>query len=188
MLASPPKSMRAVFAASLLAALVVSACTTKPDRKGPPPDGARSGQQPRSSGTFLHPVAALFVSMDLNNDKTTSRTELSEGIALEWASFDRNPSQIYYMDWATDTLGNADAMPNFISFDRNLDGVITQAEFSERIEQRFDALDKDKDGNLLRSEMIVAIAPRQSQSGQSGRQESGSRGGRGGQRERSPQR
>ncbi|WP_371397024.1 hypothetical protein [Fretibacter rubidus] len=172
---------RFIFVAGLLTAMTLSACATKPDRRGPPPEDIRSGQKPKTSGTFLHPIAALFVSMDTNNDRMTSRAELESGTEQEWAGFDRPPSAVYFAPWVRQNLGSVDASPNFMSFDRDFNGVVTEQEFTEGLSQEFDKLDKNRDGQLTRSEMIVAFAAPQGQRsrgrGQEGRPEKGSRGG-----------
>lgn len=175
---------RATLFISVITASALSACATKPDRKGPPPDDRRSGQPSRASGVFLHPVAALFVSMDANQNKIISRAELTTGIAEEWSGFDRNPSAVYFTPWLMENLGAADATPNLISFDRDFNGVITREEFSQGLDREFTRLDKNSDGNLERSEMIVSVSAPQGQrsrkNGDSGGRERGRGQGQGG--------
>ena len=173
-------SSRLIF---LLAAtgFVLSACASQPDRRAPE-RGERSErgerQQARGSGTFMQPLAALFVGMDSNQDKIVSRVELETGITDEWSSFDRNPSAIYFADWSEKTLGSTDAMPNFLSFDKDFSGVISKDEFTDLLTLHFNRMDKNKDGNVDRSEMLIAFQAR------SGERRGGAEGGRGSQGER----
>ena len=180
----PLSNHRALNALPLLLAigLSLSACATKPDRRGPPPDrqGAaeRGDRGPaRSSGTFLQPVAGLFIQMDSNRDKATSLSEVEAGAAAEWGQFTRNPSAIDFAQWSLVNLGSTDAMPTFFSFDKDFNGVISQDEFSSGLEREFRRLDKNRNGKVERAEMIVAFAARQGEQSRKGGQEK--RGGRG---------
>ena len=161
-------------------AFVVSACASQPDRRGPERgDRSERGergerQQARGSGTFMQPVAALFIGMDSNQDKIVSRSELEAGLSTEWSSFERNPSATYFAEWSNKALGSTDAMPNFLSFDKDFSGVISKDEFANQLTVHFNRMDKNKDGNIERSEMLVAFQAR------SGERRGGAEGGRGG--------
>ncbi|MEP3892290.1 MAG: hypothetical protein ABJN69_17655 [Hellea sp.] len=164
------------------ASLTLSACATKPERRGPPQDRAKSDRPAKSSGTFLQPISALFIGMDANDDKLVSNAEMEAATLAEWASFDRKPSASYFAQWSLKSLGSTDAMPTFMSFDRDFSGTITQSEFTTQLEQEFDRLDKNRDGSLQRSEMIVAFAAPQGNRSRKGKGEKGGKGGRGGGR------
>jgi len=146
------------------AGLTLTACASNSDRRGPPDSGERGerGQrQARTSGTFLQPAAVLFAGMDSNNDKLISRIEMLAGVKSEWGSFGGSPRATNFSAWSVKTLGSTDANPTFMSFDRDFDQVITETEFSAQIERLFTRYDKNKDGSLERSEMIIAFeAPR----------------------------
>ncbi len=123
--------------------------------------------------------------MDANGDMIISAEELDIGTNKQWSSFDRNPSAAYFTDWSEKSLGSTDAFPTFLSFDGDLNGVVTELEFSDRLRQEFATMDKNKDGQVTRSEMLVTFeAPRGRQRGgeQSGRGRGGGEGERGGGR------
>lgn len=169
--------LRLTTAILLVSAISLSACATKPDRRGPPSD--REGRQgpTKSSGTFMQPTAALFTSMDSNGDKKVSTIELQTGTQAEWSRFGSRPSATYFAQWSIANLGSTDAMPTFMSFDRDFNGVVSEEEFSAQLEREFQRLDKNQDSMLERSEMTVAFeAPR----GQASRQNGGGKGGKGG--------
>lgn len=173
--------LRAGLLAFAATSLTLSACATKQDRRGPPPErGERSERPAKSSGTFLQPIAVVFAGMDSNNDKTVSRAELQVGTTAEWATFDRNPSAAYFAQWSLKNLGSTDAMPTFMSFDKDFNGVVTEREFSEQLETSFERLDKNNDGRLERSEMLVAFNAREGQHSRQGGEQGGKKGGRGG--------
>lgn len=158
MISFPKSSLHLSVLTLTAASLTLSACASKPERRGPPQDRGKSERPAKSSGTFMQPIAALFIGMDTNQDKIISTTEMKLGVQSEWASFDRKPSATYFAQWSVNTLGSTDARPTFMSFDRDFSGTITQSEFTNQLEQEFDRLDKDRDGKLQRSELIVAFA------------------------------
>ena len=186
---APLPAIRAGFLLLAVSALTLSACATKNDRRGPPDRGDRAerGDRPaRSSGTFLQPIAVVFAGMDANNDKVISRAEMQGGVSSEWAAFDRSPSAAYFSQWSLKNLGSTDAMPTFLSFDRDFNGVISQGEFAEQLERSFGRMDKNGDGRLERSEMLIAFnaaeGQRSRQGGEQGGRGGGGRGGGGGGR------
>ena len=168
---------------ALIASLCISSCATKPGRKGPPPDRQGKGGPTKTSGTYILPVAILFASMDVNNDKVTSLIEMQKGAQSEWETFERNPSATYFSQWSIANLGSIDAMPTFMSFDRDFNGSISEEEFVNQLSSEFRRLDRNRDGQLQRSEMIIAFeAPRSQQSRNGSGQERGGKGGKGGGR------
>lgn len=172
-----------IVSLAVIASLSISACATKPDRRSPPPDRQTKGGPTKTSGTFMQPIAALFVDMDADNDKLTSLTEVQNGAQAEWTKFERNPSATYFAQWSIANLGSIDAMPTFMSFDRDFSGTISEEEFTNQLNSEFQRLDKNRDEQLQRSEMIIAFeAPRGQQSRKGGEQERGGKGGRGGGR------
>lgn len=164
---------KAIMAVMMGACLTLSACATKSDRRGPPPERQGSDRPGKSSGTFLQPVGGLFLAMDTNRDKIISKAEAQSGIAAEWSSFTKRPSAAYFAQWSIAALGSIDAMPTFMSFDRDFNGVVTEEEFTAQLNRDFDRLDKNKDDALERSEMLIAFEAAQGRR----RQQSGGEGG-----------
>ena len=173
---------RVFFATALICASTLTACASKPDRKGPQADRQSKGnvKSTRHTGTFVKPVGLLFTGMDANGDAVVSQSELDAGIASEWASFDRKPSLIAFSQWSVKKLGSTDAYPTFMMFDRDLNNVISEDEFSNKLDSEFTSLDKNNDGQVDRSEMLVAFQAQQGrQGGQGSRGQGGGQGGRG---------
>lgn len=192
-------TLRASALLLIASTLALSSCASNSDRRGASVDaerGERGQRQARASGTFLQPAAALFAGMDINRDKVLTRSEMLEGVKYEWESFGgRNPSATKFSDWSMKTLGSTDAYPSFMSFDRDFNQAITKTEFSDQMDRLFTRYDKNGDGKLERSEMIITFeAPRGrgrsgNREGRRGSQGGGQRGGQGdGQRGRRPQR
>ena len=134
----------------ILAAAGLTACASSPKP---------SGNQIAAVST--HPVGLYFVGLDANDDGLTSLAELDAGIKADFAKFGGNPSATQFQGWTTDAFGSSAAMPTFLSFDSNLDGVVSAAEFKTRLVGEFNRLDKNGDGNIARSELIFNVQQRQ---------------------------
>lgn len=151
---------------------LISGCASGPDRR-PPPGGQRGGGAQGFEGQVAKPVALLFVSMDLDHNGQTNGQELIAGIHREWARLEtaRAIGALEYGAWAATTLGAEDALPSFISFDRDLNGRLSQIEFDDRLRAEFGELDKNGDGVLDRSELIFRVTrPSREQRGSGGGQ------------------
>jgi hypothetical protein len=121
----------------------VTACASGPKRG--------QGGSSQITAVSTHPVGLYFVGHDTNDDGYTSRAELDAGIKKDWAKFDRNPSAAQFQSWTTMAFGSSSAMPTFLSFDTNMNGVITSSEFETRLIGEFNRLDKNGDGRIARS-------------------------------------
>lgn len=140
---------------TMIAALVcLTACASGPKR------GSSQGGGAQISAVSTHPVGLYFVGHDTNDDGLTSRAELDAGIAKDWKKFDRNPSATQFQSWTTKAFGSSAAMPTFLSFDSNMNGVVTKSEFETRLVGEFNRLDKNGDGNIARSELIFNVQQR----------------------------
>lgn len=134
----------------ILALAGLTACASKPKP---------SGNQIAAVST--HPVGLYFVGLDANDDGLTSLAELNVGIEADFAKFGGNPSATQFQGWTTDAFGSSAAMPTFLSFDSNLDGVVSATEFKTRLVGEFNRLDKNSDSKIARSELIFNIQQRQ---------------------------
>jgi len=175
----PTHPLRSTALLLIASCLTLSACASNSDQRGDRGERGERGQrgQARTSGTFLQPAAVLFASMDQNNDKIISHDEMLTGTKSEWGGFSGNPSATKFSDWSVQTLGSRDSNPTFMSFDRDFNQVITETEFSAQIERLFTRFDKNKDGQLERSEMVVAFQAPIGRAQDVGGQARGGRGG-----------
>ncbi|HVF92413.1 MAG TPA: EF-hand domain-containing protein [Blastocatellia bacterium] len=147
-----------VFAAGVA---IASAQETPPQGPGGPPPGA-------SSGRFQMPS---FDDMDKNKDKKLSRDEFPSRMPSQY--FDRiDENKDGFIDaeeWSRargrtgSTQRFSDTLAKFM--DSNADAKVSREEFA-RITQIFDALDKDKSGDLSQEELgrfFQAISEAQAQ-------------------------
>ncbi|MEO9969056.1 MAG: hypothetical protein ABJG15_04360 [Hyphomonadaceae bacterium] len=174
---------------ALAGLLMLSACaSSQPDQR--PERGERGPRAGNGAGltTVALPIALLFATMDADQDRAVSATELEAGLNAEWAFADKDKSgsvsAIEFANWAGTSLGSQDTIPNRLSLDTDINGTVTETEFAEGMAAEFSKLDKNGDQLLVRSELLF-VRPPQAFGGQSGegrrqRPPGGGRGGRGG--------
>lgn len=141
----------------ILALAGLTACASGPKRGG----GSGQGGSNQITAVSTHPVGLYFVGLDANDDGLTSRAELDAGLKTDFAKFGRNPSATQFRSWTIEAFGSSAAMPTFLSFDSNMNGVVTETEFETRLISEFNRLDKNGDGNIARSELIFNVQQRQ---------------------------
>lgn len=122
----------------------------------------------RLSGSVnTRPIAMVFTGFDRNGDRVIDKGELDQGIAAEWDSMDKTLSDkvspIAFAGWQESALGSRDALPSRVSFDIDLDTMISEREFSATLSNIFATMDKDGDAVLTRAEMTFLV-PRRGQS------------------------
>lgn len=159
----PFKTITTASVLTMIGILFLAGCASGRDRR-PPEKGARGGEA-SFEGLAAKPVGLLFVSMDNNGDTRVEPAELLTGIDREWErlSLPGATGALAFGQWSTSVLGSQDALPSFIAFDRDLDGVVSQTEFDLYLRQEFSALDTNGDGTLERSELVFRVTrPRQS--------------------------
>jgi Ca2+-binding EF-hand superfamily protein len=131
-------------------------------------------------GKVARPVALFFVGLDADHDLRTSQAELTAAIKPEWARMDKDHSgsatAFEVAEWGEAVMGAADSLPNRVSFDTDMSGLVTFEEFAAGLQREFDKLDANHDGFLDRKE-LVGEAPQQRMD--RGGEEGGQGGGRG---------
>ncbi len=110
------------------------------------------------------PAALLIAGMDANGDARVTRAELTAAAArLAVAADDDKDGTISFIelaDWARTWLGDQSAVPGRFDFDRNADDKVSPTEFTAELARRFGTFDKNSDGIVERSELLL-IAERQ---------------------------
>lgn len=141
-------------AAIAAVAVFASACAS------PAPRAAGPAQGPQ--GWFALPIAMVFTSMDEDRDSRVSAAELARGITSAWSAADRDgdgfASGFEFEAWSIRMLGDADASPARVAFDVNFDGNVSAQEFEGRLGDEFGRLDRNRDGFLDRSELVVQVS------------------------------
>lgn len=134
----------------VLAAAALAACASS--------GGGRSNEPIRA---LLSADALMLVSFDADGDLSTSAAEVEAGIAREFARADANDDgslqPIEFQSWSTAVLGGSLLGPFRLDFDRNVDNIITQAEFEAEIRARVRDYDANEDGALTRAEFVRQV-------------------------------
>lgn len=110
------------------------------------------------------PVSVMIAGFDRDGDARVTRAEFDQGVERSFKQGDANGdgqiSLIELTGWAQTWLGNAGALPGQYDFDSDGDDRISLAEYKAEFNRRFAELDKDKDGVLVRAELITLTSPR----------------------------
>lgn len=142
-----------LFLASLLTA-AMPAPQQRP--QGVPP---RDAGMPPISTIVAEPVAVAIAGFDADGDARVTLAEVQAGVARSFAAIDTagagSLGYIGFGDWATRYLGNANAVPSALEVDRDGDNRITAAELQRRFAEIFARLDADRDGVLVRAELLT---------------------------------
>ena len=119
--------------------------------------------QPTPPVLVATPAALMIAAMDANGDARVTKAEQTAATeALFKAADTDGDGQLGLLelaDWAQTWLGDQSSVPGRFDFDRNGDDRISKAEFVAEIDRRFAAFDRNKDGVVERSELLI-IAPR----------------------------
>lgn len=103
----------------------------------------------------------MLVSFDADGDLSVSAAEIEAGLSREYARADANGDTqlqpIEFQNWSNLVLGGSQLGPYRLDFDRNVDNVITRAEFDTEIRARVGDYDADESGALARNEFIRLV-------------------------------
>jgi Ca2+-binding EF-hand superfamily protein len=135
------------------------ALATMAEAKKPP-----EPTQPTRPTLSATPVAVMIAAFDRDGDTRVTRAEFDAGVERSFKAGDRNGDGLISLlelgPWSEAWLGNAYALPGQFDLDSDGDDKISPEEFRADFARRFDAMDKDRDGVLVRSELIVLTLPR----------------------------
>lgn len=133
----------------------------------PPIVAAPPTPQPAAT-VIVEPVAMMIAAFDADGDARVTRAEFDAGLRRSFDSVDTARSgtigYIAFGDWAERWLGDRNTLPSPFETDRNGDNRISYDELAERFALFFTRFDADKDGVLVRRE-LVTIRPIQFQPG-----------------------
>lgn len=110
------------------------------------------------------PVALMIAAFDSDGDGVVTRVEYDAGIERSFRHGDQDSdgsmSLIELGNWALHWLGDRGAIPGQYDFDRDGDDRVSEAEYKTEFARRFLELDRNRDGLLVRSELILLSRPR----------------------------
>lgn len=110
------------------------------------------------------PVALMIAGFDGDGDGVVTRAEYDAGVERTFRQGDADKdgalSLIELGNWAEHWLGNRGAIPGQYDLDRDGDDRVSLSEYQTEFARRFLELDRDRNGVLTRSELILLTAPR----------------------------
>ena len=175
-------------ALTALLILTITACASSAGPKGPNrSDAARSGAQKQATFHYLKPTSLILSEFDGDSDRKITREELSAGIKNEWKmttkeAADGQLGPIEFSHWVRMVLGTSDTQFSHLSVDTNANGTVSEDEFRAALEREFNLTDTNKDGVLVRSELVSMFEPQfrsQRRNGNANRNRQGRGEGRG---------
>ncbi len=149
----------------LLAGLLFAAPALAQTTPTPPPAAALPGQRPPqpTPTIIVEPVAMMIAAFDRDGDARVTRAEFEAGLEASFKAIDTagrgSLSYIGFSDWALMWLGDRNALPGAFEVDTDGDNRITLGELRARFTLFFNRFDADKDGMIVRSELVSVRTP-----------------------------
>jgi len=145
-----------------LVSLLIALSIATPALAQEAPAAPRQPGQP--AGTIIvEPVAMMIAAFDANGDARVTRAEFDAGLKHSYDSIDVRGAgtigYIGYADWSERWLGSRTALPDPYEVDRNDDNRISLEELADRFALLFKRFDADKDGVIVRSELLTLRTP-----------------------------
>jgi Ca2+-binding EF-hand superfamily protein len=137
----------------LLSLTALIAAPALAQQTAPPP----KPQQP-AANIIAEPVAMMIAAFDSDGDARVTRAEFDAGLRRSFDSIDTAHrgaiGYIAFADWAERWLGDRNALPSPFEVDRDGDNRISFDELATRFDLYFTRFDADKDGVIVRSELV----------------------------------
>lgn len=145
-----------------LTALLIAAPAYAQTAPAPAPAPTSGANQPPPN-LIAEPVGVMIAGFDRDGDGRVTRAEFEAGVthSFELADTQHRGSLSYigFADWAETWLGNRTALPSPFEVDTDGDNRITLAELLTRFDQFFTRFDVNKDGVIVRSELVRVGPP-----------------------------
>lgn len=125
---------------------------------GSNPIGVSTRAQPAAT-VIVEPAAMMIAAFDSDGDARVTRAEFDAGLRHSFDSIDTAKTgaigYIGYSDWSERWMGDRNTLPSPFEVDRDGDNRITYAELADRFGLLFTRFDADKDGVLVRRELVT---------------------------------
>ena len=154
--------------------LLLAACVAAPalaqDRVAIPtgsggagnPIGQSTVAQPAPT-VIVEPVAMMIAAFDADGDARVTRAEFDAGLRRSFDSIDtaRRGSLGYigFSDWSERWMGDRNTVPSPFETDRDGDNQVSFDELAQRFALLFARFDADKDGVIVRRELLTVRPP-----------------------------
>lgn len=108
---------------------------------------------------MAEPVAMMIAAFDRDGDARVTRAEFDAGLRATFDNIDTRKTgalgYIAFSDWSERWLGDRNTLPSPFETDRDGDNKISWDELAARFDLFFTRFDTNKDGVLVRSELLT---------------------------------
>ncbi|RYY29045.1 MAG: EF-hand domain-containing protein [Sphingomonadales bacterium] len=121
------------------------------------PTPAAPAPQPAAT-VIVEPVAMAIAAFDSDGDGRVTRAEFDAGLRKSFDSMKPQGGTLGYIgfsDWSERWLGDRNTLPSPFETDRDGDNKISFEELAGRFDLLFTRFDADKDGVLIRRELVT---------------------------------
>ena len=129
---------------------------------GSGPIGQSTTAQPAAT-VIVEPAAMLIATFDSDGDARVTRAEFDAGLRRSFDSIDTakkgSLGYIAFSDWSERWMGDRNTLPSPFETDRDGDNQVSFDELAYRFNLLFARFDADKDGVLLRRELLTVRPP-----------------------------
>lgn len=146
-----------------LTALLAASPALAQQSAAPPAQTRPAGPQQPQATIIYEPLAMMIAAFDTDRDARVTRAEYDSGLKASWDSIDTGKtgslSYIGFSDWAFRWLGDRNALPNPFDVDRDGNNRVSFDELAARFDDFFRRFDADKNGVIVRSELVTLRNP-----------------------------
>lgn len=151
------------FLPMLLVALAATPVAAQERPAAPPVPALPAGPQQPAATVIAEPVAMMIAAFDSDGDARVTRPEFDAGLRRSFDSVDTagkgSVGYIGFSDWSERWMGDRNTLPSPFETDRDGDNQISFDELAQRFALLFARFDADKDGVLVRRELLTVRAP-----------------------------
>ncbi|NIJ21599.1 hypothetical protein FHS95_003302 [Sphingomonas naasensis] len=108
---------------------------------------------------MAEPVAMMIAAFDRDGDARVTRAEFDTGLRATFDAIDTGKTgalgYIAFSDWSERWLGDRNTLPSPFETDRDGDNKVSWNELAARFDLFFARFDTNKDGVLVRSELLT---------------------------------
>ncbi|MGK6356141.1 EF-hand domain-containing protein [Sphingomonas sp. DT-207] len=135
------------------------------------PTGSGGGNNPIGQSTvaqpavtvMAEPAAVMIAAFDADGDARVTRAEFDAGLRRSFDSIDTARKgaigYISFSDWSERWMGDRNTLPSPFETDRDGDNLVSFDELAYRFALLFTRFDTDKDGVLVRRELLTVRPP-----------------------------
>lgn len=151
------------FLPMLLVALAATPAAAQERPAAPPVPALPAGPQQPAATVIAEPVAMMIAAFDSDGDARVTRAEFDAGLRRSFDSIDTagkgSIGYIGFSDWSERWMGDRNTLPSPFETDRDGDNQVSFDELAQRFALLFARFDADKDGVLVRRELLTVRAP-----------------------------